>query len=139
MRNWARNLTAFSAVLGLIGAWCVGYSVIDKFEAREYGDVGFGGNAIRTPEYFSWSNRNDLRIGWGLAFITVGLDPQNFPGLFRLVFGDHGYQRLGECRFIGDALRVASFLRGVYARRRVTEHNVFGRCSAARVNECVVS
>ncbi len=69
--NWARNLTVAGVVLGLIGAWFIGYSVIDKFEAREYGDVGFGGRVARTPEYDRWAHANDKRTAWGLGFITV--------------------------------------------------------------------
>lgn len=71
MRHLPRALAAISVVLGLIGAWCVGYSVIDKFDAREYGDVGFGGVVARTPAYVAWAKRNDSRTAWGLAFITI--------------------------------------------------------------------
>ena len=71
MRNVPRTLATISVVLGLIGAWCVGYSVIDKFKAHEYGDVGFGGKVARTPEYDTWANLNDCRTSWGLALITI--------------------------------------------------------------------
>jgi hypothetical protein len=71
MRDLPRTLSAISAALGLIGAWFIGYSVIDKFEAREYGDVGFGGVVARTPAYDTWAKRNDRRTSWGLAFVTI--------------------------------------------------------------------
>jgi hypothetical protein len=67
-----RRLTVTSIALGLFGAWLIGYSVIDKFTAREYGDVGFGGVVARTPEYVAWAKLNDCRTIWGLALITVG-------------------------------------------------------------------
>lgn len=67
-----RGLAAISIALGLLGAWLIGYSVIDKFTAREYVDVGFGGVVARTPEYVAWAKRNDRRTSWGLMLITVG-------------------------------------------------------------------
>lgn len=71
MRNLPRTLGAVSAVLALIGAWCVGYSVIDKFTGREYGDVRFDGSVSRLPEYDAWAKRNDTRTYWGLIIITA--------------------------------------------------------------------
>jgi hypothetical protein len=71
MSNLPRNLATVSAVLALIGAWCIGYSVIDKFEGHEYGDVRFDGSVSRMPEYDTWAKRNDSRTYWGLLIITV--------------------------------------------------------------------
>jgi hypothetical protein len=71
MRHLPRTLTAISAALGLMGALCVGYPVFDKFNSREYGDVGFGGVVARTPEYDAWARRNDRWTSWGLAFVTI--------------------------------------------------------------------
>jgi hypothetical protein len=67
-----RKLTAVSATLAVIAAWLIGYSVIDKFEGREYADVGFGGRVARTAEYDDWASRNDTRTWWGLFIITIG-------------------------------------------------------------------
>ncbi len=72
MINLPREATAGSAVLALIGAWCIGYSVIDKFKGREYGGVTADGGVARTTEYDIWAKRNDRRTSWGLFFITIG-------------------------------------------------------------------
>lgn len=67
-----RHLSAISVLLGLIGTWMIGYSVIDKFTGREYGDVGFGGKVARTPGYVAWADRNDRRTFRGLALVSIG-------------------------------------------------------------------
>jgi hypothetical protein len=72
MLNWTRELTTASAALGLIGAWCIGYSVIDKFEGREYGGVTTDGGVSRTADYAKWAKTNDNRTAWGMALITIG-------------------------------------------------------------------
>jgi len=71
MGKLPRTLGAISAVLALIGAWCIGYSVIDKFKGREYGDVTFDGSVSRLPEYDTWAKRNDRRTYWGLIIVTI--------------------------------------------------------------------
>jgi hypothetical protein len=71
MRELPRTLTAIGAVLSLIGALCVGYAVFNRFDGREYHDVGFGGVVARTPEYVAWANRNDHWSYLGLAFVTI--------------------------------------------------------------------
>jgi hypothetical protein len=69
--NLPRTLATVSAVLALIGAWCIGYSVIDKFKGREYGDVTADGSVSRLPEYDAWAKKNDRRTYWGLIIITI--------------------------------------------------------------------
>lgn len=71
MSKTPRNLAIVSAVLGIVGAWCIGYSVIDKFTGREYGDVRFDGSVSRLPEYDAWAKKNDNRTYWGLWVITI--------------------------------------------------------------------
>ena len=71
MGNLARTLATVSALLGLIGAWCIGYSVIDKFTGREYGDVTASGSVSRLPEYDAWAKKNDSRTYWGLWIVTL--------------------------------------------------------------------
>jgi hypothetical protein len=71
MGNLPRTLTLASAFLGILGAWCIGYSVIDKFTGREYGDVTADGGVSRLPEYDAWAKKNDRRTYWGLIIITI--------------------------------------------------------------------
>lgn len=71
MHNRARTLGVLAASLGLIGAWCIGYSVIDKFKGQEYGGVTADGGVSRTDEYAVWAERNDRRTYWGLMIVTI--------------------------------------------------------------------
>jgi hypothetical protein len=71
VRNTPKNLAIVSAVLAIIGAWCIGYSVIDKFTGREYGDVTADGGVSRRPEYDAWAKKNDIRTYWGLWIVTL--------------------------------------------------------------------
>jgi hypothetical protein len=77
-----RKLSAVSATLAVIAAWLIGYSVFDKFEGREYGDVGFGGHVARTAEYDAWASRNDTRTRWGLIIILIGGAMQTAAALY---------------------------------------------------------
>jgi hypothetical protein len=68
-------LTIASVVLSVAGAWCVGYSVIDRFEGFEYGGItaaNADGKAHKTPEYRSWESQNTAWTRVGIALITIG-------------------------------------------------------------------
>jgi hypothetical protein len=71
MSNLPRTVTLISAILAILGAWCIGYSVIDKFTGREYGDATADGGVSRLPQYDAWAKKNDTRTYWGLWIITL--------------------------------------------------------------------
>lgn len=73
--NALSALTIASVVLSVAGAWCVGYSVIDRFEGFEYDGINAGnadGKAHKTPEYRRWEARNTAWTRVGIALITLG-------------------------------------------------------------------
>jgi hypothetical protein len=71
MSKLARPLAVISAVLSLGGTVCIGYSVIDKFKGREYGDVTADGSVSRTADYDLWAAGNDRRTYWGLIIVVI--------------------------------------------------------------------
>jgi hypothetical protein len=73
--NLVSTLTIASIVLSVIGAWCVGYSVIALFKGFEYGGINASnadGKAHKTPEYVRWESRNTVWTRAGIALITLG-------------------------------------------------------------------
>jgi len=68
----AKTLAVLSVVLGLIGTWCIGWSVIDKFKGFELTGSPLGGSTRLSPEYRRWTKRNDRRTWWGLGLVTFG-------------------------------------------------------------------
>jgi hypothetical protein len=73
--NPVSTLTVASVVLSVVGAWCVGYSVIALFNGFEYGGIDASnadGKAHKTPEYVQWESRNTAWTRVGIALITVG-------------------------------------------------------------------
>jgi hypothetical protein len=73
--NLVSTLTITSIVLSVIGAWCVGYSVIALFNGFEYGGIDASnadGKAHKTPEYVRWESRNIAWTRAGIALITIG-------------------------------------------------------------------
>jgi hypothetical protein len=68
-------LSIASVVLSVAGAWCVGYSVIDRFQGAEYGGLtadNADGKAHKTLEYAQWESRNTAWTRVGIILITVG-------------------------------------------------------------------
>jgi hypothetical protein len=78
MIDVSKLLTAASTISGCAGAWCIGWSVIDKFKGFELSGGGIGGSTMLSPEYRSWMKRNDRRTRWGLGLVTLGAVLQIF-------------------------------------------------------------
>jgi hypothetical protein len=118
--NLARTLTLVSAVLGILGAWCIGYSVIDKFTGREYGDVTADGGVSRLPEYDTWAKKNDNRTYWGLWIITLS-------GVLQIVPLYISSSRRPEGKGIAnlEGFRVGQRREGCAARAAIAHRSIF--------------
>ena len=72
MIDVTKLLTAASTISDCAGAWCIGWSVIDKFKGFELSGSPLGGSTQITSEYRRWMKRNDRRTWWGLGLVTLG-------------------------------------------------------------------